>query len=224
MLLLNHRTAPDLPVVWAARMSMSVPLLWQEVEWQGDWGAYRTWNPATKRLEPNDITGHVIVDGGLLSNFPIALFVADRPDVTAVVGPAQRKNVLGLLIDESLPVPNRPPPAAGSAASPTCAPSSACSGWSTPPPARTTTWPWPRSPPRRAAAGRRLRHHPVRHDGSRARGAGGCRPPTMRAFLRSQSVLEGSENGGESSPSAESTWMANHTAARSCSGGNLQVF
>jgi predicted acylesterase/phospholipase RssA len=109
MLLLNHRTAPDCPVVWAARMSMSVPLLWQEVEWHEDWGDYHTWNPDTARLEPNDITGHAIVDGGLLSNFPIALFLSDRADVSAVVGPVSTTNVLGLLIDETLPVPNRPP-------------------------------------------------------------------------------------------------------------------
>jgi predicted acylesterase/phospholipase RssA len=50
----------------------------------------------------------MVVDGGLLSNFPIALFVADRPDVTAVFGQAEPKNVLGLLIDESLKVPNQP--------------------------------------------------------------------------------------------------------------------
>jgi predicted acylesterase/phospholipase RssA len=58
------------------------------------------------------VTGHQIVDGGLLSNFPIALFMADRPDVAAVVGPPKAKNVLGLLIDESLPVKNRPERAA----------------------------------------------------------------------------------------------------------------
>jgi predicted acylesterase/phospholipase RssA len=109
VLWLNHRTAPDCPAVWAARMSMSVPLLWQEVEWQRAWGAYHTWNRATQRLQPSDITGHTIVDGGLLSNFPLALFVADSPDVAAVIGPAHVKNVLGLLIDESLPVPDRPP-------------------------------------------------------------------------------------------------------------------
>jgi NTE family protein len=108
MLLLNHRTAPDVPVVRAARMSMSVPLLWQEVEWDEDWGVYLTWNPEKGELEPNDLTGHTIVDGGLLSNFPIALFLADRVDVTAIVGPPRTKNVLGLLIDESIPVPNRP--------------------------------------------------------------------------------------------------------------------
>jgi NTE family protein len=108
MLLLNHRTAPDVPVVWAARMSMSVPLLWQEVEWLKEWGAYHTWDPAEGRLNARKMTGHTIVDGGLLSNFPIALFLADRPDVTAIVGPAQIKNVLGLLIDEAIPVPNQP--------------------------------------------------------------------------------------------------------------------
>ena len=90
-------------------MSMSVPLLWPEVEWLKEWGPYHTWNPQTQQLEPNDITGHLIVDGGLLSNFPIALFVAEGPDVAAVVGPAHTKNVLGLLIDESLPVKDRPP-------------------------------------------------------------------------------------------------------------------
>lgn len=109
MLLLNHRTAPDVPVVWAARMSMSVPLLWQEVVWQAEWGAYHAWDPEVRRLVPNDITGHTIVDGGLLSNFPIALFLADRDEVAAIVGPPQAKNVLGLLIDEALAVPNRPP-------------------------------------------------------------------------------------------------------------------
>ena len=109
MLLLNHRTAPDCPVVWAARMSMSVPLLWQEVEWLEEWGDYHTWNPDTGSLEPESLKGHAIVDGGLLSNFPIALFLSDRADVAAVVGPAASTNVLGLLIDESLPVPNRPP-------------------------------------------------------------------------------------------------------------------
>jgi NTE family protein len=115
MLLLNHRTAPHCPVVWAARMSMSVPLLWQEVEWQEAWGPYHAWDPAAAELRPVDLTGHTVVDGGLLSNFPIALFLADRSDVAAVVGPARTRNVLGLLIDESLQVPNRPPrPAAPS--------------------------------------------------------------------------------------------------------------
>jgi NTE family protein len=114
VLWLNHRTAPDCPVVWGTRMSMSVPLLWQEVEWQKEWGQYYTWNPETQSLEANDITEHVIVDGGLLSNFPIALFLADQSDVTAVMGPSRNKNVLGMLIDESLPVPNRPPRTAGS--------------------------------------------------------------------------------------------------------------
>jgi predicted acylesterase/phospholipase RssA len=104
MLWLNHRTAPNCPVKYAARMSMSVPLLWEEVKWQETWDPYLAWNPKAQRLEEQDLTGHAIVDGGLVSNFPIALFLAARDDVTAVVGPPRSKNVLGFLIDETLPV------------------------------------------------------------------------------------------------------------------------
>jgi len=109
MLLLNHRTAPDCPVVWATRMSMSVPLLWQEVEWRKAWGEYFTWDADAQRMEPNDISGHSVVDGGVLSNFPIGLFLSDRDDVAALVGSTRSESVLGLLIDESLTVPNQPP-------------------------------------------------------------------------------------------------------------------
>jgi hypothetical protein len=43
------------------------------------------------------------------SNFPIALFLSNRPDVEAIVGasdPSGQTSVLGLLIDETLPVEN----------------------------------------------------------------------------------------------------------------------
>ena len=38
MLVLNHRTAPQCPVAWAVRMSMSIPFVWQEVLWKREWG------------------------------------------------------------------------------------------------------------------------------------------------------------------------------------------
>src|SRR5262245_30827272 len=41
LLVLNHHTAPAVPVAQAVRMSMGIPLLWREVEWQRDWGTYR---------------------------------------------------------------------------------------------------------------------------------------------------------------------------------------
>jgi len=94
MLVLNHRTAPDLPLVWAVRMSMSIPLVWQEVIWQPEWGQYRERNMA----------GHSIVDGGILSNFPIELFVSQDSYVKSLMGFETGESVLGLLIDESLPV------------------------------------------------------------------------------------------------------------------------
>jgi NTE family protein len=95
LLVLNHRTAPDCPIVYAVRMSMSIPLVWDEVQWREEWGKYRN----------QDVTGHFFVDGGLLSNFPLELFISAAPEVTNVMGPKQANPVLGLLIDEKLEVP-----------------------------------------------------------------------------------------------------------------------
>lgn len=100
ILILNHRTAPDCPLVWAVRMSMSFPLLWQEVVWQPEWGKYRG----------KDLSGHTVVDGGMLSNFPIELFLSDEKYVTDVMGEKEVAdfNVLGFLIDEAVSVPGAP--------------------------------------------------------------------------------------------------------------------
>lgn len=95
LLVLNHRTAPRLPVVWGMRMSMSLPMLWQEVIWQRDWGNYLS----------HDMTSHRIVDGGLLSNFPIELFLSNDPYVVSLMGPKTSQGILGLLIDETMDVP-----------------------------------------------------------------------------------------------------------------------
>jgi predicted acylesterase/phospholipase RssA len=100
MRVLNHRTAPNCPVIWAVRMSMSIPLLWQEVKWQRKWGLYRG----------HTIAGNTIVDGGLLSNFPLELFLSDEKQVTDLMGPKTNDNILGLLIDEKMPVSGAPSP------------------------------------------------------------------------------------------------------------------
>jgi len=103
MLVLNHRTAPQCPVAWGVRMSMSIPFLWQEVRWDPLWGTY----------QGTALDGHTIVDGAVLSNFPLRLLTSYDPDVVAVMGktdPAGAPN-LGLLIDETLPVPNAGQPA-----------------------------------------------------------------------------------------------------------------
>lgn len=99
MLVLNHLTAPDLPLIWAVRMSMSIPFVWPEVEWRSDWGLYRG----------DDLAGHTVIDGGVLSNFPIELFISDLPHVTALMGPKGENLILGLLIDEAMAVPDAPP-------------------------------------------------------------------------------------------------------------------
>ena len=96
MLVLNHRTAPMLPTVWAVRMSMSFPFAWQEVIWKKEWGTYRGRN----------LEGNRVIDGGLLSNFPISYFVANDENINEIMGEGmQSENVIGLLIDESLEVP-----------------------------------------------------------------------------------------------------------------------
>jgi NTE family protein len=105
MLVLNHRTAPQLPVVWAVRMSMSIPMVWPEVVWQPEWGPYLG----------HDLADHLLVDGGLLSNFPIELFISDDQHVTRVMGPKQDAEILGLLIDENIPVATAKPEKSGQA-------------------------------------------------------------------------------------------------------------
>jgi predicted acylesterase/phospholipase RssA len=97
ILVLNHRTAPDCPVRWAVRMSMSFPLLWHEVVWQPEWGRYLG----------RDLSGHTVVDGGMLSNFPIELFLSDQEHILRLMGEksAGPLDILGFLIDEALEVP-----------------------------------------------------------------------------------------------------------------------
>lgn len=94
ILVLNHRTAPKCPIVAAVRMSMSIPFLWQEVEWQEEWGLYRG----------EDISGHAVVDGGVLSNFPIELLISRDKGVLEMMGPHDGVFAVGMLIDEELSV------------------------------------------------------------------------------------------------------------------------
>ncbi len=96
MLVLNHRTAPECPTAWAVRMSMGCPLVWQEVIWLKEWGLYRG----------KDISRHKIVDGGLMSNFPIGLLVSNDETIEEIMGAdSASEHVIGLLLDDGLPVP-----------------------------------------------------------------------------------------------------------------------
>ncbi|HYH84701.1 MAG TPA: patatin-like phospholipase family protein [Pyrinomonadaceae bacterium] len=103
MLVLNSRTAPDCPLAMAVRMSMSIPFVWREVVWEEKWGKYLG----------RDITGHIMVDGGALSNFPIKL-IAVEPGaddfVRDVMGEAVAGHAgnIGFMIDENIDVPGQP--------------------------------------------------------------------------------------------------------------------
>lgn len=103
MMVLNHRTAPKCPLAWAVRMSMSIPFVWSEVVWQKEWGKYLD----------EDMAGDRIVDGGVLSNFPLFLVEKDAEgvqDKTQIMGSDLKDEdagTIGLLIDESLHIPGQ---------------------------------------------------------------------------------------------------------------------
>jgi predicted acylesterase/phospholipase RssA len=96
MLVLNHRTAPAMPVAWAVRASMSIPFVWREVVWEESWGQYLG----------RDKAGNAMVDGGMLSNFPVRLVASADTGVQRLMGTTSAAaGFLGLLIDEDQPVP-----------------------------------------------------------------------------------------------------------------------
>ena len=97
MVVLNERTAPACPVAFSVRMSMSIPFVWREVVWQDTWGTY------LGRAK----TGHIFVDGGVLSNFALSLVTESTPDIVAIMGNTDPNGAgtLGLFLDETLPVP-----------------------------------------------------------------------------------------------------------------------
>ncbi len=97
MVVLNARTAPDAPVALSVRMSMSIPFVWREMVWEDGWGLYRG----------RSKTGNIFVDGGVLSNFPLALVTESSPEIAAIMGntDANGAGTLGLLLDHALPVP-----------------------------------------------------------------------------------------------------------------------
>ena len=97
MLVLNERTAPQIPVALSVRMSMSIPFVWREMIWDAAWGTYRGRNK----------TGNIFVDGGVLSNFPLELVVESNPEIIAIMGNTDPNGAgtLGLMLDETIAVP-----------------------------------------------------------------------------------------------------------------------
>jgi NTE family protein len=96
MLILNHRTTPDLPVPMLVRMSMSVPLVYNNIIWDSEWGGYLG----------EDISGHEMIDGGVGSNFGIEMVVSKEPQFVEAMGiEPDRERVLGFYLDDEIPVP-----------------------------------------------------------------------------------------------------------------------
>lgn len=92
---------------------MSIPFAWQEVRWRPKWDPYNfvDLSEGTGAAEPRSLAGHIVVDGGVLSNFPINLLTSDEASVRAVMGDTDPDSapMIGFLIDGSLPVGNAPP-------------------------------------------------------------------------------------------------------------------
>jgi predicted acylesterase/phospholipase RssA len=97
MLVLNERTAPQVPVALAVRMSMSIPFVWREMIWDTAWGTYRGRNKVD----------HIFVDGGVLSNFPLELVAESNPEIIEIMGNTDPNGAgtLGLMLDQSIAVP-----------------------------------------------------------------------------------------------------------------------
>jgi predicted acylesterase/phospholipase RssA len=106
MVVLNARTAPNVPVAESVRMSMSIPFVWREMIWKPEWGPYRLLG-ANGQVTERPKAGHIFVDGGVLSNFPLKLIAQSTPDVVAVMGSTDPNAAgnLGLLLDSSIMVP-----------------------------------------------------------------------------------------------------------------------
>jgi predicted acylesterase/phospholipase RssA len=106
---LNHISAPDCPLVSAVRMSISIPLFFTEVLWRAEWGFYAG----------EDLTDHVMVDGGMLSNLPIGFIMPSTNSLVArLMGPPLEgaATPVGLVLDTTLEVPGAPPAARASSA------------------------------------------------------------------------------------------------------------
>src|SRR5262249_37835776 len=86
-----------------------IPIVWPEVEWKKEWGMYR----GTVEMWDRDDAGNRVVDGGVLSNFPLRYLIEPRHMARdGVLGQPPRSSptkILGLLLDESLSIPGVAP-------------------------------------------------------------------------------------------------------------------
>ncbi|MFN2118297.1 MAG: hypothetical protein ACK2T1_11495, partial [Candidatus Promineifilaceae bacterium] len=76
--------------------SMSVPLVYNNIIWDSEWGSYLG----------EDISGHEMIDGGIGSNFGIEMVVSREPQFVEAMGiEPDRERVLGFYLDDAIPVP-----------------------------------------------------------------------------------------------------------------------
>ena len=69
----NHKTTPDLPIVYAIQMTGSLPLAFESQHWKRNWGKYYVHYEKSRREIDliKDGVGCQFSDGGVLDNFPV---------------------------------------------------------------------------------------------------------------------------------------------------------
>ena len=86
-IILNKTTTPNMRVALAVRMSMSIPFFFRVVKWSGE-GTYLSNTPMR------------LVDGGLLSNYPVWLFDSENEFVTNTAEEKKRPTIGFLLVEK----------------------------------------------------------------------------------------------------------------------------
>jgi len=86
-IILNKTTTPNMRVALAVRMSMSIPFFFRVVKWSGE-GSYQSDVPMR------------LMDGGLLSNYPVWLFDSENEFVSNTAEDKKRPTLGFLLVEK----------------------------------------------------------------------------------------------------------------------------
>ncbi len=89
LLLFSHETYPNMRVKDAVRISMSVPLYFEAVFIDS---AGKTYTDPAPGLD-------IVIDGGILANFPIAIFDAQEKDASGMVHRIPNPGTVGVRLD-----------------------------------------------------------------------------------------------------------------------------
>lgn len=93
--LFNYRSSPDLPLDEAVMMSSAIPFFFENREWKEEFGRYGI-------MSKDDFTGNKFVDGGLMSNAPIWVFLDKHMNIVGEI--PEDLDVTCFVLDETMDV------------------------------------------------------------------------------------------------------------------------